>query len=340
MKILAYLVIATLTRMGKGVYSHANAEIMKCKSSQYSKGTELPDNKSTEFVTTSFKLSKSSRPVTTGRPDVKQNVNLQKKASDNGLLQIRQPRMMIRQKQFRFTRTKQNPSALQGAIPDALTGLTRHNEPTTHLCSATTCNLVKSPVICYRCTTFARQSHDILSIVTLSFVVGRKSDMYLFALRFFVVLLSCCCRESFLLQSCDCLAIKHNVVGTNINNFNKNKRTTVARHSLHSRTIVSQIQNFVRCSHNIDCLSYDSGTFVLQHDFVLSRRIQLNGRRGKLFHQKDSAWPCLIGALPDNMVLLVLIRARDSIGNNDTPDVGVLGHESNGSISLKNYNIN
>ncbi|CAC5423558.1 MEGF10_11 [Mytilus coruscus] len=53
------------------------------KSSQYSKGTEWPDNKSADFVDTTFQLSKSSHSFSTGRPDVKQKVNVEKKGSSS-----------------------------------------------------------------------------------------------------------------------------------------------------------------------------------------------------------------------------------------------------------------
>ena len=155
-----------------------------------------------------------------------------------------------------------------------------HNEPTTQLYCATTWNIVKSRFICGRRKTIARQSHDILSIVALSCVVRQKLDMHLFSSTIFY-----CVTALWLSWRCLTIVVrlswdKHIVVVINIILFNQtivarlsyDNLTTVARLSWYSRTIVLCITNFVRWSHNIDCLSYDSGTFVLLHIFVVFRR--------------------------------------------------------------------
>ena len=100
-----------------------------------------------------------------------------------------------------------------------------------------------------------RQSHDIVSIVALSCVVGRKLDMHLFCSTIFIVSLSCGCRGSVLPLSCDCHAInalswvptltiliKKN--RTTVARLSYDNPTTVARHSWYGRMIVSRISKF------------------------------------------------------------------------------------------------
>ena len=72
-------------------------------------------------------------------------------------------------------------------------------------------------------------------------------------------------------------------------------------------TIVSRVPNCVRCSFNIDCLSYDSGTFVGQHIFVLFRRIQF-GRNERL--EKHTVYCLKRIAIPSERLCLALLNRR------------------------------